>query len=73
MPGFYSSLASTQSSRRLLISPERRQRLLRQLSDHGSIGNVILEGSSQGYEPSQESAVCIYLDSKARELYMFDF
>ncbi|KAH8553578.1 hypothetical protein BGW37DRAFT_264390 [Umbelopsis sp. PMI_123] len=43
MPGFYSSLASTQNSRRLLISPDRRQRLLRQLSDHGGIGNVLME------------------------------
>jgi hypothetical protein len=43
MPGFYSSLASTQNNRRLLISPDRRQRLLRQLSDHGGIGNVLLD------------------------------
>lgn len=52
MPGFYSSLASTQNNRRLLISPERRQRLLRQLSDHGSIGNVLLD--IQGQDDSSE-------------------
>jgi len=66
MPGFYSSLASTQSSRRLLISPDRRQRLLRQLSDHGSIGNVLLEGPNNT-ESDQElpllgNQVCIALE-----------
>ncbi|KAG2174671.1 hypothetical protein INT44_006935 [Umbelopsis vinacea] len=53
MPGFYSSLASTQNSRRLLISPDRRQRLLRQLSDHGGIGNVLLEDPNNA-ESDQE-------------------
>lgn len=66
MPGFYSSLASTQSSRRLLISPDRRQRLLRQLSDHGGIGNVLLEGTND-IESDQElpllgNQVCIALE-----------
>ncbi|KAJ2960803.1 hypothetical protein NQZ79_g3801 [Umbelopsis isabellina] len=41
MPGYYSSLAAGQDKRRLLMSPERRQRLLRQLSD-GGIGNTLV-------------------------------
>jgi hypothetical protein len=60
MPGFYSSIAGTQNSRRLLISPARRQRLLRQLSDHGGIGNVLLNDSQDGVEEggSEQKNVC---------------
>ncbi|KAG2172894.1 hypothetical protein INT43_000244 [Umbelopsis isabellina] len=49
MPGYYSSLAAGQDKRRLLMSPERRQRLLRQLSD-GGIGNTLIDDADDTLE-----------------------
>jgi hypothetical protein len=62
MPGYYSSLAAAHDKRRLLMSPERRQRLLRQLSD-GGIGNTIIDEAEDKEslldEFSSEQAVCV--------------
>lgn len=55
MPGYYSSLAAGQDKRRLLMSPKRRQRLLRQMSD-GGIGNTLIDDTGDNESSQDELA-----------------